>query len=151
MKLAEALVLRGDVSKRLEQVKARLLRNARVQEGDEPAEDPATLLAEYDRLAAELEALIARINRTNGRTGLDGRTLTEALAARDILRLRQTAYRELAEHATVVQMVGTRTEVRFRSAVDVGAVQKMADELARELRQLDSRIQEANWLTELEN
>ncbi len=44
MKLAEALALRGDILKRLEQIRARLLRNAKVQDGDSPAEDPAALL-----------------------------------------------------------------------------------------------------------
>lgn len=76
MKLAEALVLRGDLAKRLEQVRARALRNARVQEGDAPAEDPSALMSEYDRLADELESLISRINRTKrnpfGRRHIDG-------------------------------------------------------------------------------
>jgi hypothetical protein len=41
MKLAEALLRRADCQKCLEQLKARLLRNAKVQEGDDPAEDPS--------------------------------------------------------------------------------------------------------------
>lgn len=41
MKLAEALNLRADVSKRLSQLSERLTANAKVQEGDSPAEDPA--------------------------------------------------------------------------------------------------------------
>jgi len=46
MKLAEALHLRADLQKRIAQLGDRLNNNARVQEGDEPAEDPAVLLAE---------------------------------------------------------------------------------------------------------
>ena len=149
MKLAEALVLRGDLAKRLEQIRARLLRNAKVQEGDAPAEDPALLLAEYDRLALELQSLIGRINRTNSATPFDKDTLTDALAARDVLRLRQAACRDLAEEATVVQVIGTRSEVRFRPAVKIAEVQKRADDLAQKLRKLDSRIQEMNWQTGL--
>jgi len=149
MKLAEALVLRGDLAKRLEQIRARLLRNAKVQEGDAPAEDPTLLLAEYDRLALELQSLIGRINRTNSTTPFDKETLTDALAARDILRLRQAACRDLAEEATVVQVIGTRSEVRFRPAVKITEIQKRADDLAQELRKLDSRIQEMNWQTGL--
>ncbi|WP_203416451.1 DIP1984 family protein [Paracoccus sp. MKU1] len=149
MKLAEALVQRSDMTKRLEQLKARLLRNAKVQEGDEPAEDPASLLAEHDRLAADLQRMIARINRTNSRTAFDGGVLTDALAARDVLRLRQGAYRDLAEEATLTWMVGTRSEVRWRPMISVAQVQKTADALAKELRDLDSRVQEANWHTEL--
>jgi len=43
MKIAEALALRADLQKRLEQLKQRLVKNARIQEGDAPEEDPAEL------------------------------------------------------------------------------------------------------------
>ncbi|MFU0506322.1 DIP1984 family protein [Pseudaminobacter sp. NGMCC 1.201702] len=149
MKLAEALVLRSDLAKRMEQIRARSLRNAKVQDGDSPAEDPSELMAEHDRLALELEVLIGRINRTNSSTAFGEGALTDALAKRDVLRQRQAAWRDLAAEATVSQMIGTRSEVRFRSAVDVTKVQKTADDLAQELRKVDSGIQEANWLTKL--
>ncbi|WP_312797007.1 DIP1984 family protein [Tianweitania sp.] len=149
MKLAEALVLRSDVAKRMEQVKARALRNAKVQEGDQPAEDPSALMDEYDRLAAELETLISRINRTNSETPFMGATLTEALAKRDVLRLRQAAWRDVADSATVTQTIKTKSEVRFKPALDVRSAQKQADDLSRNLRNLDAKIQEANWLTPL--
>jgi hypothetical protein len=43
MKIAEALALRADLQKRLEQLKQRLVKNARIQEGDVPEEDPGEL------------------------------------------------------------------------------------------------------------
>jgi hypothetical protein len=46
MKIAEALALRADLQKRLEQLKQRLVKNARIQEGDKPEEDPAELQSE---------------------------------------------------------------------------------------------------------
>jgi hypothetical protein len=149
VKLAEALVLRADLAKRLEQIKARLQRNAKVQEGDVPAEKPEELLAELEGAAAEFATLIARINLTNAMTLFDGRTLTEALADRDVLRLRQATYRDLAQAATITQSVATRSEVRFRSTVSVAETQRKADDLAKQLRDLDTRIQEVNWLIEL--
>lgn len=150
MKLAEALVFRADKQKRLEQLKVRLLRNAKVQEGDQPAEDPAQLLTEYETTATEFMDLIKQINLTNASAMLGEQSLTEALAQRDILRLRQSTYRDLAQSASVVQSIATRSEVKFRSTVSVAAIQKQADQLAKELRDLDSRIQEANWKIELE-
>jgi hypothetical protein len=149
VKLAEALVLRADLKKRLEQLKARLQRNAKVQEGEAPAEDPNELLSQFDSAASEFTALIARINLINATAPFDGVTLTDALAQRDVLRLRQAAYRDLAQAATVTQSVQTRSEVRFRSTVSVAEIQKKADELAKQLRELDMRIQEANWRIEL--
>ena len=149
MKLAEALVFRADTQKRLEQIKARLLRNAKVQDGDQPAEDPAQLLVEYEATAVEFTELVKRINLTNAAAVLGDRSLTEALAQRDILRVRQAMYRDLAESASVTQSVATRSEVKFRSTVSVADIQKRADALAKELRDLDARVQESNWKIEL--
>ena len=150
MKLAEALVLRADHQKRIAQVRQRLLLVARVQEGDRPAEDPQALLAELERIADDLTRLIQRINRTNTATTLEpGLTLADALAVRDMLDVRHAAYRELAQKATVTQDRYSRSEVRFQSTVDAGKLQQRADDLARQRRELDTRIQAANWIIDL--
>ncbi len=149
MKLAEALVIRADSQKRLEQLKSRLLRNAKVQEGEAPAEDPQALILEFESTANELVQLIRRINLSNSTAVVLGRTMTQALAERDVLKQRQAMYRDLAQAATVTQLVSTKSEVRFKGTVTVSVVQKKADASAKELRELDARIQEANWLIEL--
>jgi hypothetical protein len=149
MKLAEALVLRADCQKRLEQIKARLIRNAKVQEGEAPAEDPEALLVEYEAVSDELVQLIRRINLSNSTAQVLGRTMTQALAERDVLKQKQAMYRDLAQAGTITQSVSTKSEVRFRSTITVSTVQKQADIAARELRELDARIQEANWLIDL--
>ena len=90
MKLAEALILRADCQKRIVQLKSRLLVNAKVQEGDAPAETPQQLIAELGRVSTELLDLIKRINRTNSATVFAGRgTISDALrsaSARILLR-----------------------------------------------------------------
>jgi hypothetical protein len=149
MKLAEGLVLRADSQKRLEQLKQRLMRVAKVQEGDKAAEDPADLLREYEAVASELVKLIQRINRTNATAQFQGSSLTDALARRDVLRLRVAMYRDLASNAAIVQGRISKSEVKFFSTVDIAEIQKTADSLAREHRELDARIQEANWQIEL--
>lgn len=149
MKLAEALALRADVQIRISQLKGRLLRNAKVQEGEKPAEDPNALLREYEALSAELIQLIRRINVTNSASTVAGRSMTEALAMRDVMKQRHGTYRDLAEAASASQFATTRSEIRFRAAVSVPDIQERADAIARELRELDSRIQEANWQLEL--
>jgi hypothetical protein len=148
MKLAEALVLRADHQRRIEQLRARLLRNAKVQDGEAPAESPAALLTEFDAMTAELIQLIRRINLTNAATTIGARSMTEALATRDVLKIRHAAYRDLAEAGTITHAVVTRSEVRYKPTINVAEIQRAADAIARELRELDARIQEANWLTE---
>ena len=150
MKLAEALILRADRQKRFEQLKSRLLTNARIQEGDAPAEKPQDLLAEIERVADELVDLIKRINRTNSNTVLaNSATISDVLAERDVLALRRTAYSDLALNAAIGHGRLTRSEIKYVSTVNVAEIQKRADELARNYRELDSSIQELNWQTEL--
>lgn len=78
MKIAEGLALRADLQKRLEQLKQRLVKNARIQEGDKPEEDPIELQAELEKSAQDLTLLIQRINRTNAASRFGDRTLADA-------------------------------------------------------------------------
>jgi|SRR5947209_13435714 len=150
MKLAEALILRADCQKRFEQLKQRVVRSAKVQEGDEPPEKPQELLAELERLAAELTDLIKRINRTNSVTQYQAdKTLSDALAERDVLVLQREAYSGLAQAASVTQDRYSKSEVKFKSTVNVPEIQKQVDALAKAYRERDARIQEINWQTEL--
>ena len=150
MKLAEALIRRADCQKRFEQLKARLILNAKVQEGDVPAETPAELLAELARVANELLEFIKRINKTNSVTVFSaGETLSDVLAARDVLALQRAAYAEMAQAASITQGRYTRSEVKYVATVNVADLQKRVDELAKNYRELDARIQELNWQTEL--
>jgi methyl-accepting chemotaxis protein len=151
MKIAEALALRSDLQKRLEQLKQRLVKNARIQEGDIPAENPVELESELEEVAQQLTAMIQRINRTNASTRFGTQTLADALAVRDVLKMRYNAFRELATAASTAQGRTTRSEIKFISTVSVAATQRKADDLAREYRELDTRIQEADWLTLLQD
>ena len=149
MKLAEALQERADLNTKISQLRSRLENNALVQEGEQPAENPEELLAELDEAVLRLEELIARINLTNCKTVSGGRSITELIAKKDTLRLRLEAYRNLMGTASQNTRRATRTEIKILSAVDVKALQKKADALAKELRQTDNAIQELNWQTEL--
>jgi hypothetical protein len=149
MKIAEALALRADLHRRLEHLKQRLVKNARIQEGDTPEEDPAELQSELEKSAKAMTLLIQRINRTNAMSRFGAGTLADSLAERDVLKIRYNAYRELATAASTSQGRTTRSEVKYVSTVSVAAIQRKADDLAKEYRELDTRIQEADWLTTL--
>ncbi|OBG66740.1 MULTISPECIES: DIP1984 family protein [unclassified Mycobacterium] len=154
MKLAEALSLRADALRRIEQLRTRIVSSARYQEGEEPAEDAAALLAEVEGVLGEYEVLIRRINRTNAATtiGADG-TLTDALARRDALRWRHHVLKSAADAAAGSSQQGysrqLRSELKMLSALTVADVRAQADQVARELRELDVRIQRSNWEVDL--
>ena len=149
MKLAEALQERADLNRRIEQLRYRLSNNVLVQEGEKPLEDPAALLEELESSFTRLEWLIARINLTNCAVKVEGRSLTELIARRDVLSLRADAYRRLVEEASQNTHRATRTEIKILSAVDVPALQRQADDASRELRLLDNTLQATNWTADL--
>ncbi len=151
MKLAEALALRSDLQRAAASLRARIEQNARYQEGEPPAEDANALLLEAATTLGKLESLIVSINLTNaGVTLADGTSMTAALARRDVLRLRHGLLTAAADAAAgnggYRQM---RSELREVSALDVPKIRTSADDVARELRELDGLIQEANWTNEL--
>ena len=150
MKLAEALIQRSDVQKRIKQLKQRLASNALVQEGLAPAEDPQGLLAQAEQAVGELETLVCRISRTNAATPFgEGLNLAEAVTRRDMLMLRHLLRTDLAEAATVVENRYSQREIRSVATVDVVATRQRADALSKEFRVLDTRIQALNWTVEV--
>jgi len=152
MKLAEALALRADASRRAERLRSRITGSARYQEGEAPAEDAAALLAESGEVLDELESLIRRINRTNAATAVEGGTLTDALARRDILRLRHGMVTSAADAAAGDGQRGfrqLRSELKMIPALPVAELRGRADDLARRLREVDTLIQRTNWEADL--
>jgi hypothetical protein len=105
VKLGEALTLRSQLQTRFVQLRDRLASSVFAQEGEAPPEDPAALLTELEQVAAQLEDLIARINKTNLATTIDdGRTVTDALARRDHLTILHAAFQKVAGAASESQV-----------------------------------------------
>ncbi|MEV0430528.1 DIP1984 family protein [Micromonospora sp. NPDC050495] len=152
MKLAEALALRADAARRAEQLRARIVASARYQEGETPAEDAGALLVEAGEVLGDLESLIRRINRTNAATHVEGGTLTDALARRDVLRLRHSVVTSAADAAAGEGQRGhrqLRSELKMIPALRVAQLRSQADDLARQLREVDTVIQRTNWEVDL--
>ena len=119
MKLAEALLLRADRNRTLEQLMQRIQVSARYQEGEKPPEEARDLVATASTVLDELEVLIRSINRTNSGTVMaDGGTVTDALAERDVLRLRYSMLKVSAEAASgALQQVGVHAVHPVRAQV----------------------------------
>lgn len=149
MKLATALSERADIQRRITELQTRLHNNAKVQEGEEPAENPKTLLKELDALLDRLELLMARINLTNSRVRIGERTITELLARRDCLSKRVGLLRGFLNEASARTDRYSQKEIKILSTVNVAQLQKQVDEASKALRELDEQIQSANWTTEL--
>lgn len=149
MKLAEALSIRKDLQTRISQLSARLASNVRVQEGDEPAEDPKELFKELDSCLKQLEEYIYRINLTNMRTMSGEKTLTQLMAERDVLTKRVEVMQNVFSQASSTNERYSRSEIKFVTTIDIKALRKQIDKLSSQLRQLDIEIQSINFSTDL--
>ena len=149
MKIAEALILRADIQKRIAQLRTRLNNNAKVQENEEPAENPELLLTELDDLISQLNDLIIKINKTNTLSKTDGISLVELIAKKDTLSQKAGILREFIEIASQKINLYSTTEIKVFSTINVPAQQKQLDKLSKEIRETDTKLQQANWTIDL--
>ena len=149
MKLAEALSKRKDLQDRISQLQGRICNNVKVQDGEQPLEDPAELMKTLESCLSQLEELIARINATNMNTVVGKRTLTEMMAEREVLGKRINTLRAIFNKATESEDRYSRSEIKKVTIIDVKALSKKIDSLSQKMRKLDIEIQTANFTTEL--
>lgn len=151
MKLAEALSLKKDLEKRISDLKERLDNAVRVQEGDEPAENPAELLAELDSCLGQLERLIYNINVTNMKiVDEEGNSMTKLLAERDVLNKRISILRSTFNRAASYGDRYSRNEVRSVATIEAKPLRQELDKFSKQYRELDMTIQRLNFTYDLE-
>ena len=149
MKLAEALNLRADLQKRIANLRERLIKNAKVQEGDTPSEDPNMLLNELNDNIIELENIIKLINKTNSSTYIDNESISDIIAKRDTLGLKLSILRSfISESANKIERYSNK-EIKILSTVNVSEKQKEIDNLSKEYRLIDTKLQGLNWTTDI--
>ena len=107
----------------------------------------------YDQMStAELEQLL-RLDfqaSENGDSDLDAILyLSDLLARRDCWKNRLRGLRAFLDCASELTPRRTAGEIKIHSTVNVREMQKQLDQRAKELRELEETIQEANWTTEL--
>ena len=150
MKLAQALMLRADYQNKIHELKNRIINNVKVQEGEEVAEEPIKLIEELNETIDELEQLIKRINKTNSNTIFEKEiTLSDAICIRDSIKKKRNILISVLDEATIRHDRYSQSEVKFVTTVKIPKLQKELDSLAKEYRELDIKIQEKNWTTEL--
>ena len=150
MKLAEALLIRSDMQKKLAQLKGRIRNNVKVQEGDSPSEDPTQLMIEASQIISELNTLIERIHRTNAIAKTDkDQSMLALLVERDTLEMRYKLLIETIEATHSEMDRYSPREIKWDVIVSVAGLQKQADDIAMKLRQINLVIQSHNWQIEL--
>ena len=149
MKLAEALNIRADLQRKVYQLKSRLIANSQVQEGDTPAEDPEDLLKELDSSVKKLEDKIKLINKTNSNTYIKGKSISDMIVERDMLKLKMSSITELVNSASNKVDRYSNKEIKIFSTINVKEKQKELDKMSKEYREIDTLLQGLNWTTDL--
>jgi hypothetical protein len=151
MKLAEALLRRAEMQTKLTNLRERIAASALVQHGEKPAESAEKLLKEATGILNDLTALIVRIHQTNATAKLaDGRTLTEAIAERDRLKLHHALLRHAAGATKSQPERYSPREIKWVPQLDASKLHKQSDDISSSIRELNARIQETNWKITLE-
>lgn len=150
MKLAEALMERKAIKKKMEELKKRIYQSALIQEGDTVFETPEQLLEDLKRETDQFEELVIRINKTNNIAKISEElTLMEAIVKKDMLNYLHFIQTNLADKATPTHERYSQREIKNIPNIDIKETRKKADLIAKEYRKLDIKIQECNWTTEL--
>ena len=148
IKLAEGLLLRADLMKKIEHLQNRIRPVLIVSDDKLPQEDPDKLLAQLRKAIQDLESIVIRINKTNNETQVEGEgSLMEALAKRDSLKMLSEKLRNI-RYAAQVDNSGDNN---LKTTIDIKKLQNEMDQAGRAFREIDSKIQEINWLTELKD
>lgn len=148
MKLAEGLLLRADLLKKIEHLQNRIKPVLIVSDDKQPQEDPIVLLAQLRKAIQDLELIIVRINKTNNETIVEGEGLLyEALAKRDSLKLLSEKLRNIRQAAQIYNT----GETNLKATISIKNLQIEMDQTGRAFREIDSKIQEINWLTDLKD
>jgi hypothetical protein len=94
--------------------------------------------------------LVSAINRTNAKTVFGGaQTISDAIAERDITGKKRDLLAGVAEAASTRQDRYSKSEVKFVATVSIAELQRQVDQLSKRFRELDTRLQELNWNTNL--
>lgn len=150
MKLAEALLLRRDLNNRLFQLRNEISSSVLVQEGDTLDRSITELFKEYDEINQQYSELVVAINRKNATASLadSALLLMEALEQREQLRRKHALLTQALDKTKAAPRIG-RNEIRLVRTIDTKTLTEQLNATAKQLRELDGKIQQTNWLVDL--
>lgn len=150
MKLAEALLLRRDLNNRLFQLRNEISSSVLVQEGDTLDRSITELFKEYDEINQQYSELVVAINRKNATASLadSALLLMEALEQREQLRRKHALLTQALDETKAAPRMG-RNEIRLVRTIDTKTLTEQLNTTAKQLRELDGKIQQTNWLVAL--
>lgn len=150
MKLAEALLDRAEIQKKITDLQGRIQNNAVVQQDDAPSEDPNKLFADLCQCYTDLDSLNCRINTTNNTTPFDDKMkICDALALRESLDKQITTLASLAQSFNLRNNRTTKSEIKYVATMNPVVIRTQVEKLKTQRKDLDRKIQSLNWSIDL--
>ena len=149
MKLAEALLLRSEYQKKIESLKQRMLVNVKIQENDDPFEDPKDLLDEIFKVEDQLYMIVKKINHKNMEIKMpNGESLADAIANRNMILKKINMLKSIPERVNERDYGVMQTGIRMHITISIAEIHKLIDSLSKDYRELDTQIQIINWTSD---
>ena len=148
---AEALLKKAVFKKDLDALEQRMEESARVPHDEEPVDDYLALLGNYREKESELLEISLRILATNNSAIFcEGETISQAIIRRDSLKRVVSMYNKLLSAATGSGrgMFHSR-DIKYKRVVNMDKVRSDMDNAAMQYRDIDVKLQQLNWNTEL--
>ena len=154
MNILEAITLKKDLEKRIENLGSRYVGNLTVLKGGKPHEDPNELLKEMDKSIIQLNDLCYRIDAADLYVkNSTGKTLIELVIERESLYRRLNILRSALNEVTVGSFseyaYNTKKLVEFDIIVSIESITKLVNETEEQFRQVTSEIQKLDVKTEI--
>ena len=90
------------------------------------------------------------INETNSKTTFgDGISISDAIALRDCLGAKHQAYHNIYTSTKISTRRYGQSEIKFVRCIEPKEVQKQIDKLAKEYRELDTKLHGVNWTVDI--
>ena len=151
MLLAEALLRKAVLKKELEALEQRMSESARIPHDEEPVDDYLILLGIYNEKEYELREMSLKILSTNSKTVFtEGETISQAIIRRDSLKRVVSMYNKLLSAATGGgRGLFSSRDIKYKRIVNMDKVRSDMNIAAMQYRDLDVKLQQLNWNTEL--
>ena len=155
MRLAQALLERSNLSKKISELKNRITEVGKTQEGDSPQESPDELLTTLNSVYNQLHNLERRILKTNYMTQVTLDDTKETLTIVELLKLKDQcnnhvdALQKCVESCSVRPDRFSRNEIKFVCHLDVKNVRQLIEFLVSKRKNYELKVQEVNWTVEL--
>ncbi|MGX6961871.1 DIP1984 family protein [Vagococcus xieshaowenii] len=149
MKLAEALIEKKALEDKQYELIERFRQSVKIQEGETSYEDCEAILNELEMCYQQSNHLLKKITRTNQMVTIEGKTLVECLIDRKTIATQRDSMQKLYHYMTEKDYRISRAEIKTVLMMNPVEVNKKINQLSKELRLLDTKIQEKNWTVDL--